>query len=302
MTYDCIIVGGGIAGLQAAIQLGRYKRNILVIDSDDGRSTLCRSYHNILGWPDGVSGEHLRKLGRRQATELDVAFREARVEQVNKDNSGHFVVSDQNGEQYKGKCMLLATGVKDRIPPIPNIVPCLGLTVYVCPDCDGYEVSDRKTVVMGSGNVGANMAITLSYWTDDLIYVNHELVELDEKTARKLKEKNIRYIDQKIAKVITEEEGTFLGVELKNGETVEGERGFVAFGGNEVKSGLIKELGIERFENKHIVIDPRTKMTSVENLWAAGDVVAHSELVSTAMGDGSQAAIWIQKKLLEMDN
>ena len=72
--YDSMIVGGGIAGLQAAIQLGRYEHRVLVIDAGYGRSTLCKSYHNLLGWPDGVSGEELRRLGRLQAEKLGVTF------------------------------------------------------------------------------------------------------------------------------------------------------------------------------------------------------------------------------------
>ncbi len=74
MRYDCVIIGGGIAGLQAAIQLGRYRHHVLVIDAGVGRSTLCRSYHNLLGYPDGVSGEHLRTVGRKQAEGLGVQF------------------------------------------------------------------------------------------------------------------------------------------------------------------------------------------------------------------------------------
>src|SRR3954449_8067559 len=82
MNFDCIIIGGGIAGLQASIQLGRYMHKVLVIDSGYGRSTLCRSYHNILGWPDGISGEELRRLGRQQAEKLGVAFVQDEVVQA----------------------------------------------------------------------------------------------------------------------------------------------------------------------------------------------------------------------------
>ena len=75
-TADCIIIGGGIAGLQAAIQLGRYRHQVVVIDSNQGRSTLCKCYHNILGWPDGVSGEEIRRLGRQHAEKYGVMFKQ----------------------------------------------------------------------------------------------------------------------------------------------------------------------------------------------------------------------------------
>lgn len=84
MLYDCIIVGGGIAGLQGAIQLGRYQHQTLVIDAQDGRSTLCRSYHNILGWPDGVSGKELRERGKTQAEKLGVQFTQGEVKKAKK--------------------------------------------------------------------------------------------------------------------------------------------------------------------------------------------------------------------------
>jgi thioredoxin reductase (NADPH) len=300
LDYDCLIVGGGIAGLQAAIQLGRYKHKVLVLDSNDGRSTICKSYHNILGYPDGVSGPELREVGRKHAESLEVEFVNEKVEQAEKAGEG-FVVTSERGNKYSGKRILLATGVMDRIPPFPELMPCLGISVYVCPDCDGYEVKDKRTIVLGSGNAGANMALTLSYWTNDLVFINHEKKPADQKLLEKMKEKKFEYLEQAISKVLAEDE-KFTGVQLENGEKITGERGFIAFGGNEIKSDLAKQLGAERLENKHILTDPRSKMTSVRNVWAAGDVAAHSEQVTIAMGEGAQAAIWIHKSLLQENN
>ncbi len=297
MLYDCLIIGGGIAGLQGAIQLGRYKHKVLVIDANDGRSTICQSYHNVLGYPDGVSGPELREIGRKHAESLGVVFAAARAVAVKRSSNG-FVVETDNAGSYEAKRLLLATGIVDRIPPFPELRPCLGISVYVCPDCDGYEVSNRKTIVMGSGDPGANMALTLSYWTKHIIFINHEQKKIDEELHAKLKSKKIDVIDWPIHRVLAEGPD-FRGVELDNGDQVEAERGFVAFGGNEVRSQLARQLGVELHENKHILVDPRTKMTNVEHVWAAGDIVAHSEQVTIAMGDGSQAAIWIHKTLLE---
>lgn len=101
-TYDCIIVGGGIAGLSAAIMLGRYKHNVLVIDKMNGRSTLCRSYHNLLGWPDGVSGQTLRKLGREHAEKYGVKFLEKMAAKVEKQGK-EFLVETVDRSIYKKK-------------------------------------------------------------------------------------------------------------------------------------------------------------------------------------------------------
>jgi thioredoxin reductase (NADPH) len=301
VKYDCVIVGGGIAGTQASILLGRYEHRVLVIDAGYGRSTLCKSYHNVLGWPDGVPGEELRRLGRVQAEKLGVTFITEEVIEARKSNEG-FVLKVKNAAHgpYEGSTLLLATGVLDRFPPLPGLVPCLGLTVYICPDCDGYEVKNKRTIVLGSGDPGASMAAALTYWTNDIVYINHEQKEIGDKLRSKLAEHRIEVIEEAIESVITHKEWQFQGVRLADGRMIHGDRGFIAFGGNEVKSGLAHQLGIERLENKHIISDPRSKMTNVPGVWAAGDVAVHSEQVTIAMGDGSQAAIWIHKALQKM--
>nr|WP_295971494.1 NAD(P)/FAD-dependent oxidoreductase [uncultured Bacillus sp.] len=297
MNYDCIIVGGGIAGLQCAIQLGRYMHQVLVIDAADGRSTLCRSYHNILGYPEGVSGQHLRETGRKQAESFGVHFLQEKAESARKIKE-EFHITAADGKTYTTKQVLLATGVTDRIPFFPNLYPCLGVSVYLCPDCDGYEVKDKQVIVIGSGRTGSGMVKTLSYWTKDLIYINHEQEALLESDREKLQELNTEYWEVPIKEVLAE--GSQLeGFLLANGEKVMGRQAFIAFGGNEVKSELAKQLGVELLDSQYILTDPRTKMTNVPGVWAAGDVAVHSEQVTIAMGEGSQAAIWIHKHILQ---
>ncbi|MFC5449476.1 NAD(P)/FAD-dependent oxidoreductase [Paenibacillus aestuarii] len=300
--YDSIIVGGGIAGLQAAIQLGRYEHQVLVIDAGYGRSTLCRSYHNILGWPDGISGEQLRQVGRQQAEKLGVQFfQDEVVHAVAKGKSGEgFELWGKSGKGFEAKTVLLATGLIDRMPEISGLKPCLGLTVYVCPDCDSYEIKGLPTIVMGSGAAGANMALTISPRTQELTYINHELRPVPKEILNELQQKGIVYIAEEIEEVMAGTNGSFHGVRLMSGKKIEADRGFIAFGGNEVKSDLARQLGAERMENRHIVTDPRSKMTSVPFVWAAGDVGVHAEQVTIAMGEGAQAAIWMNKALLMM--
>lgn len=296
-TYECLIVGAGIAGLQAAIQLGRYMHKVLVIDSEDGRSNLCRGYHNILGWPDGVSGETLRDLGKKQAAQYGIEFIKDYVIEAKKDQE-RIMVKTKSGKTYESTTLLLSTGIKDRIPAIKNINPCLGVSVYVCPDCDGYEVRDQSVLLLGSGKTGANLALTLTYWTDKITFINHD-GEVEPLLLEELKQKNIAVINEEIDGIITENEADFKGVLLKNGQTVHGDKGFIGFGGNAVHSELANQLGVERLENKHVLVDPRTKETNITNVWAAGDLIAHSEQVTIAMADGCQAAIWIHKRLLK---
>lgn len=297
---DCIIVGGGIAGLQAAIQLGRYLHKVVVIDSNQGRSTLCKCYHNILGWPDGISGEDLRKLGKKHAEKYGVIFMKDKVKSLKKEADIFQIITEKNS-MFQAKTIFLATGLVDHLPKVKHLTDFLGTFIYVCPDCDGYEVSGKKTVVLGSGNAGANMAITLSYWTNDLIFVNHDKAEVDSKKLKNLVDHNIKFINEPIEEIIYQE-NRFLGVLLKNNEIIEAERGFIAFGGNKLNNELAEQVGITLSQNKHVLVNPRTKQTNVDGVWAGGDLAVHSEQVTIAMGDGSQAAIWIHKKLISQDN
>ncbi|GIP34297.1 thioredoxin-disulfide reductase [Paenibacillus sp. J2TS4] len=298
MNYECIIVGGGIAGLQAAIQLGRYEHRVLVVDSGHGRSTLCRNYHNLLGWPEGVSGDVLRQLGREHAAKYEVEFAEDYIVDAYQDEPG-FVLKGRSGQEYRSLTLLLATGILDRLPELPGLLPCLGLTVYVCPDCDGYEIRNRPTLVLGSGDVGARMALTLHSRTNQLVYINHGGEPVNPDNVARLRHKAIPIVEQSIQELLVEGDGNLRGVRLADDEIYEADRAFVAFGGNLVNSQLAEQLGIERMENKHIVTDPRTKMTNVKHVWVAGDIGVHSELAAIAMGEGVQAAIWIHKALLQ---
>ena len=114
-----------------------------------------------------------------------------------------------------------------------------------------------------------------------------------------MKDHHVDYIDNPIKQVLATTSQLEGFVLLQNGETIEGQYGFIAFGGNEVRSQLAKQLGVELLENKHMLVDPRSKMTNVQGVWAAGDIVAHAEQVTIAMGEGSQAGIWIHKDILK---
>ncbi|MEK4369108.1 NAD(P)/FAD-dependent oxidoreductase [Paenibacillus sp. FSL R5-0473] len=296
---DCIIVGGGLAGLQAAIQLGRYSAHqVLVIDAGEGRSTLCRTYHNILGFPDGVSGEELRERGRMQAEQTGVSFEKDRI--VKAGRHGEMIqLFGTSGTEYRSKTVLLATGLTDRVPDIPGLTPTLGRTVYVCPDCDGYEIQDQRTVLLGSGEPGANMAMILIQRTNDLLYINHEQAPISAELHRSMKEAGVRYLEAAVQEVQQIEDGHITGVLTEDGQIFESERGFIAFGGNRVHYELAEQLGAVIADNKHVEADPRS-LQAANNVWIAGDLGLHAEQATVAMGEGSIAAIWIHKALQQM--
>jgi thioredoxin reductase (NADPH) len=301
MIYDAIIVGGGFAGLQAAIQLGRYSAHrVLVIDAGSGRSNLCRTYHNILGWPDGVSGDEIRARGRRQAETAGVEFISDKVVKADKYEQ-LFLLTGERGRQYESKTLLLATGVMDRFPELPGLVPTLGKSVYVCPDCDGFEIQGRQTVLLGSGDAGANMAFILRERTGDLTYINHEHEPVSEENLARLRAEGIIYIEQAATHIVQENDGMIKGVALQDGTHLPAERGFIAFGRNAVHSELAAQLGVTLHKNRHIEVNRRSLMTNVEHLWVAGDVAVHAEQATVAMGEGAIAGIWMHKELKKIN-
>ncbi|QOS78547.1 NAD(P)/FAD-dependent oxidoreductase [Paenibacillus sp. JNUCC31] len=297
--YDCIIVGGGLAGLQAAIQMGRYTvHRVLVVDAGEGRSTLCRTYHNILGFPDGVSGEELRSKGRMQAERTGVSFEKDYIIKAGR-RGEQIQLFGSSGSEYMAKTVLLATGLTDRMPAIPGLRPTLGRTVYVCPDCDGYEIQNQRTILLGAGEAGANMAMVLIQRTNELLYINHEQSPISAELHRSMKEAGVRYLEAAVQEVQQMEDGHITGVLTEDGQIYESERGFIAFGGNRVHYELAEQLGAVIADNNHVKADPRS-MQAAPNVWIAGDLGLHAEQATVAMGEGSIAAIWIHKALQQM--
>ncbi|MBA9027005.1 NAD(P)/FAD-dependent oxidoreductase [Peribacillus huizhouensis] len=296
-VVDCIIIGGGIAGLQAAIQMGRYKHSVLVIDSNQGRSTITRGYHNILGWPDGISGPKLRSLGKQQAEKYGVSFINDKVITLEKYNNT-FTIRTLQKQTFSANTVFLATGLKDRLPDLPNLQQCLGGSIFICPDCDGYEITDKKTIVFGSGNTVAKMAITLTYWSKQLTIINHDKSEISEENRSKLKALEIPIIDEPISEIVLNKNKELIGFFLHNGDMLKADRGFCGFNGNQINNNLAKQIGVQLNESNHVVVNPRTKETNIKGIFAGGDLISHSEQVTISMGDGSQAAIWMHKQLL----
>ncbi|MFJ5623712.1 NAD(P)/FAD-dependent oxidoreductase [Peribacillus loiseleuriae] len=296
-VVDCIIIGGGIAGLQAAIQMGRYNHSVLVIDSNQGRSTMTRGYHNILGWPDGISGPQLRDLGILHAKKYGVSFLNDKVISLEKSDDT-FTVRTLLKQIYSANTVFLATGLTDYLPDLPNLQQCLGSSIFICPDCDGYEITGKKTIVFGNGNTVANMAFTLTYWSKELTVINHDKKRISDENLLKLKSLGIQTIEEPISEILVDSTKQLIGFLLKNGVLIKAERGFTGFSGNQLNNHLAKQVGVQLNESNHVVVNPRTKETNINGIWAGGDLISHSEQVTISMGDGSQAAIWMHKRLL----
>jgi thioredoxin reductase len=292
--YDAVIVGGGPAGLTCAIFLGRYRRRVLVVDAGRGRNYATHAIHGFLGF-HGIAPEELRKRGRAEASAAGVEFCEAHVTQIVK-NGDVFDVTTTSGV-VRARRIVLAYGVRDTLPDIPEIESYYGKTVYHCPDCDGYESRDQRIGVIGWTKAVVGLALKLLQWSDDIVVFAHgHEHEWDEEEHSKLLAEQISVKDEKIV-ALEGKDGCVSHAVLSTGERVPIQRLFFTIK-VERATTLAEDLGCD--------VDPRTpnvivddhRCTSVEGVWAVGDLAPGAQLAITSAADGAIAAIAINKSLL----
>jgi thioredoxin reductase (NADPH) len=298
MVFDSIIIGGGIAGLQTAIQLSRCLRKVAVVDANGGRSTAAKAYRNILGFPDGVSGKALREAGRTHAVRLGVQLFSDEVSELSERDGLFSARLRVAGSHLQGRTVVLAAGISDPFPDIPGIGACLGKSVFICPDCDGYETVGQATAVIGAVPQAADMAVQLRYYTDRLTVINHAGSPIGPREGETFQSLSLDVLNERVER-FDHQNGMLTGLVLSGGDTLSVCRAFLAFPGARVNTDLLRPFSVRFNEKGHVLVDPRTKETDHRNIWAVGDVIPHSQQVAIAMGDGAQAAIWIHKRLQE---
>jgi thioredoxin reductase len=295
-NFDIAIVGGGPAGLCASLFLARYLHSVAVIDSGDPRNWETRGINCYLGLP-GIRPAELRESGRSEARKYEVTLVDDCVERAELNGSETFALSLRSGAAIRSRRILLAIGLKDVWPDIPGLERVYGETAHVCPDCDGFEAIDKKTVVIGTGRKAVGMALNLSTWTRDLIICTNGLPPaLDEQEyCNKLDALNVPVLTQRVLRV-REKRGQVRSLELEGGMELDAERIFFAIG-QYPADDLGAQLGCRRDSGGHIVVDDHYK-TSVENVYAAGDIVPGAQLAIAAAADGAIAALAIHKSLV----
>jgi thioredoxin reductase (NADPH) len=294
--FDVAIVGGGPAGLSAATWLARYLYSVVLIDSGDPRNWETRGINCYLGLP-GIKSAELRALGRDEARKYGVELIDDCVHRVQKLSDEEFVLTLDSGVDYDARRLLLAIGLKDVWPDIPGLERAYGETAHVCPDCDGYEARDRKTVVIGRGRKAVGMALNLWTWTRNLIIcTDGHAPDMDEsELCTKLDALNIPVLTEKVTRAVVKE-GRVHCLELESGMQLDAERIFFAIG-QYPADDLGAQLGCKRDAGGHIVVDKHYQ-TSVLNVFAAGDIVPGSQLAIAAAADGAVAALTIHKSLV----
>lgn len=294
-VYDVAIVGGGPAGLTAALWLARYLHSVVVIDSGDPRNWETRGINGFLG-SQGIRSPELRRQGREDAREHGAVLVDGTVTSVTNTNSERFTLALTAGDAIQARRVLLAIGIKDIWPRVPGLSDCYGETVHVCPDCDGFETRDCKTVVLGSGRKAVGMALSLSNWTTEIVIcTNAEPADMDTGQLNKLKALNIPVLEEKVERV-SSENGEIRCMNLEGGMQLDCQRLYFAIG-QYPADDLGAELKCERDDSGLIVVDDRNR-TSVMNVFAAGDIVPGPQLAIAAAAEGAIAAIAIHASLV----
>ncbi|MEO6042281.1 MAG: FAD-dependent oxidoreductase [Croceibacterium sp.] len=295
---DCIIVGAGPAGLTAAIYLARFHLSIRLFDCGTSRAALIPCTRNHAGFPDGIAGSEL--LGRMLAqAERYGAQRELdRVGAIERAEDGF--VTTVEGRRYPSRTVLIATGVINNRPrgldeALHAEALGKGLLRY-CPICDGYEVTDKRVAVIGTGSHGTSEALFLRGYTADLTLIAPENHQLDDACSAKLDAAGIAQID-----------GPCGGYAIENGQlavdTADGRLRFDSVYpalGSKIRSELAVALGARANEEGCLEVDAHQR-TSVPGLFAAGDVVKGLDQISHAMGAGGVAATTIRNYLAELE-
>ena len=292
---DVLVVGGGFAGLSAGLWLARYRRRTRICDTGNPRNEPTWAVHGYPGIPD-LPPHELRHRIRDQAAGAGVELIGDEVVEVT-GSKDDFVATLRGGEQVHAQRVLLSFGLRDRLPDVPGLDACYGVSVFHCPDCDGPSMADARVGVIGWDRAAANMALYLLHWAEHVtILCNGREPELDRDARAQLERAGVALRQERVAEL----EGTggrLTSVRLEAADAALPMEGLFFHLGVDATSDLARQLGCERDEDGYIRTD-RSGETSVAGVYAAGDITGHPHLAISAAADGVRAALTIHRSLL----
>jgi thioredoxin reductase len=291
--YDVIIIGGGPAGLNAAVVLGRSRRKVILFDTGKYRNITSHGIHNYLT-RDGIKPASFLALARKDALRYGTLIRKNEIVFARQINKKHFIVKDSRGIKYQSRKLLVATGLMDRKPGLKGFDQFYGTSVFHCPYCDAWEVRDKQIGVYASSKAGFELALALRSWSKEIIYFTNGKKIIDNKQARVFKQYNIRVINEKIQS-LEGKNRKLRSVLLANGQEIPCEAIFFS-NGYSPQSHLVEMMGC-RLTKKKEVITNRFQQTNIPGLFVAGDASRDVHFVVVAAAEGAKAGVIINKEL-----
>ena len=290
--FDVIIIGGGPAGLNAAIVLGRCRRTVLIFDSGTPRNKQSRGIHNYIT-RDGILPADFLELAQKEIKKYKVKFIKAEISKAEK-NKRVFLVTDKSGNRYASTKLLIATGVKDKLPAIPGIEEFYGRSVFHCPYCDAWEIKDRSIAVYAKNKNGFPLAVSLKTWSEHVTLYTDGRNYLKAVEKEILERKKIRVIAARI-RSIEGKNGQVRNIVLTGGEKKTCDALFFVNGFDQ-QSHLAEQLGC-RLNKNGVIETNRLEQTVVPGLYVAGDSSKDMHFVVVAAAEGAKAAVNINKEL-----
>jgi thioredoxin reductase len=294
--YDIAVIGGGAAGLNAALVLSRARRTVVVVDAGEPRNAPAAHMHGFLS-RDGMPPHELLAAGRREVTSYGGEILDASATHIVLDGRTGFWIDLADGQRIRSRRVLVTTGLRDEVPDIPGLRERWARDVLHCPYCHGYEVADRRLGVFGGTPGAVRYAQIVRQWSDDLTYFTPPGLLTSTERAE-LVARSISVVEGAIEQLVIHDDH-LAGMELDDGCVVRVDALFVPprF---VATNQLLLDLGCELDAHGWVSVDG-TGSTSIPGVWAAGNVVDPRAQVVTAAGAGSAAAIAINADLVDDD-
>lgn len=299
MLFDCAIIGGGPAGLNAALVLGRARRNTLLFDNNNPRNAVTQESHGFIT-RDGVKPREFKEIAHKEIGKYpSVIFEEKQITLVSKSDCLFELVTSEN-EIYQSKTIIISTGLKDNLPKIENISDYYGKSLFNCPYCDGWELRDKPLVVIIDDQVqGFHFIQTIYNWSKDLVVCTNGKPFQSSEQKRLIQNKGIKIVENKI-KSFVGENGQVEKAVFENEESLNIQGGFVLPRLTQ-SSDIAKQLGCEYNSLGGISTDSYGR-TNIKGVYAAGDasIIAPAQLIIAA-AEGLQAAVGVNRDLIETE-
>ena len=292
-NFDVVVVGGGAAGLSAALVLGRARRRVAVVDAGSPRNAPAAHMQGFLS-RDGMAPADLLAAGRSEAADYGV---ELIADQVAEIRAG-FTVRLAGGRLLAARRVLIATGLSDALPDIPGVRERWGRDLLHCPYCHGWEVRDQPLGVLGTNPAAVEHALLIRQWSDDIVFFTHTYpLTADERAA--LDARRVGVIDGLVARLSVVDD-RLDAVQLTDGRAFPRAAVFIRPAFHRHKDDPLDSLGCDLDQSGFVQVDGSGR-TSVPGVWAAGNVANPRAQVITAAGEGSTAAISINADLVQED-